>query len=125
VFQLQDIDYREEYLPLPLSLSDEGGAMGSLSTPEHALFNEPNAIESLAGAILYDTITEADPAWRVLAVDGAGQPAIIEAEVGDGLVLVVQSSLDRYVAGTVETPEGLSTETCAGFLINVLHYLTS
>ncbi|MGC9318851.1 MAG: hypothetical protein ACP5KN_12540 [Armatimonadota bacterium] len=125
VFQLQDSGYQNAYLPLPLSLSDEEASLGGVRAPDHPIFREPNAISSLAGAVMYDTITGADPGWRVLAVDDAGQPAVIEAQVGDGTVLVVQPSIDRYVVGTVEPPEGLSTEACTRFLINVLHYVAS
>ncbi|MBD3293147.1 MAG: hypothetical protein GF393_09500 [Armatimonadia bacterium] len=123
IFQLQDDGWRDDYLPLPLSMSDDGSTLAGITLPDHRLFSDPAEVASIAGAELYDTITEADAGWDVLAVDAAGGPAILQAQVGEGLVLVIQPSLDRYVAGTVEAPEGVDVSDCAGLLRNAIHAL--
>ncbi|MGI5818852.1 MAG: hypothetical protein ACOX9R_12230 [Armatimonadota bacterium] len=124
LMQLQDSEYRAEYLPLALSLSNDSSAVARITRPEHRIFGEPARVESLTGAVIYDTIVEADPAWEVLAVDEEGRPAIMEAEVGQGRLLIIQSSLDRYIAGSLTPPEGLSTADCGNLLLNVVHYLS-
>ena len=101
IFQLQNEGWRQDYLPLPLTLSNDTLAAGEIVAPDHAIFNTPDRIESIAGAVSYDTITEADPGWDVLAVDEAGQPSILQVQVGDGRLLVIEPSIDRYIAGTV------------------------
>jgi len=121
--QLQNTSYEIGYLPLPLRLSDQSGALGEIAAPDHPIFTRPNAIESLAGVISYDTIVGADEGWTVLARDDSGNPSIVETAFGDGRVLVVQPSPDRYVVGE-ETPEGgLTAEACGRFLANVVEWL--
>ncbi len=123
IFQLQDAGWREDYLSLPLSLSNDSSAVGEITAPEDAIFNEPGEVASLAGAMIYDTIVAADPGWEVLAVDEGERPAILRAQVGEGQLLVVQPSVDRYLTGMLEPPEGLSTRDCANLLRNVLAFL--
>ena len=124
VMQLQDSEYRPEYMPLALSLSDDGGTVARIIRREHPIFNTPSAVGSLEGAVIYDTIVGADPAWDVLAVDEGDRPAIMEARVGEGRLLVIQTSIDRYVAGTLSPPDGLATADCGNLLLNVIHYLS-
>ncbi len=123
LMQLQDSGHRAEYLPLALSLSDESSAVGRITRSDHRIFGEPARVESLTGAVVYDSIVEADREWEVLAVDESDRPAILEAQVGEGRLLVIQTSVDRYVAGTATPPEGLSAADCANLLLNVVHYL--
>ncbi|MGI5818538.1 MAG: hypothetical protein ACOX9R_10640 [Armatimonadota bacterium] len=120
IFQLQDEGWRPEYLPLPLTLSNDSATAGVIVRPDHPIFAEPAKVESLAGAILYDTIVEADQGWEVLALDDAGRPAILQTEVGEGRLLVIQPSIDRYLSGMLEAPEGLSVRDCADLLRNVI-----
>ena len=80
-------------------------------------------IASLAGAMMYDTLGHADQAWRVLARDEKGHPAIVETNFGQGKMLVVQASLERYVTGTLPPAGDLTPAACRDFLENVLAYL--
>lgn len=123
VLQLQDAGYQAHYLPWPLAMSDADGTCGKITAADHALFNRPHRIENLSGVISYDTIVRADERWKVLATDNRGQPAIIEAQCGQGAVLVVQPSPDRYVVGQLTPTGGLATGTCAKFIENVLQWL--
>jgi hypothetical protein len=123
VFQLQDEGWQQDYLPLPLTLSNDSAVVSAITAPEHPVFTDPAEVGALTGAVLYDTIIEADAGWEILAVDDAGQPAILQADAGEGRLLVIQPSIDRYVAGTVEAPEGLAVTDCVGLLRNVLAVL--
>ncbi|MFP4248909.1 MAG: hypothetical protein ACLFU7_04585 [Armatimonadota bacterium] len=124
LMQLQDSGHRAEYLPLALSLSDESSAVARITRPDHRIFGEPARVESLTGAVVYDSIVEADPEWEVLAVDEGDRPAILEAQVGEGRLLILQTSVDRYVAGALMPPEGLSAADCGNLLLNVVRYLS-
>ena len=125
ILQLQDQDYRPEYLPLPLALSDDESTLAEILQPQHAIFSRPNKVGSLSGAVLYDTVSQAAEGWQVLATDTAGAPAILQARVGKGSLLVIQASIDRYVAGTLDPPGELSADACANLLVNVVAYLAS
>lgn len=123
IIQLQDTAYRGNHLPHELAVSNDSGALGEIIVRDHPIFSRPHHIETLAGVISYDTITAADPAWRVLAVDDKGQPAILETGFGKGTLLLVQPSPDRYIIGQV-TPAGtLTAEACGQLLENVLAYV--
>lgn len=91
--------------------------------PDHPLFRKPNRVTSLAGAISYDTLTYAGEGWTVLARDAKGQPAVVEAETGQGRIVLVQPSVDRYIAGTVQPEGSLEVEQCRRFMRNVVAYL--
>jgi len=125
IVQLQDTSYQTHYLARPLSPSNDSSEFGEILASDHPIFSKPHRIDSLAGAISYDTIIEADPAWKVLATDAKGQPSVIETTLGEGSLLVIQPSVDRYVTGEVQ-PEGtLKVETCGQFIENVVEYLRS
>ncbi|MGC9320344.1 MAG: hypothetical protein ACP5KN_20090, partial [Armatimonadota bacterium] len=122
VIQLQNTSYQAGYLPLPLELSNASSALAEVTAPAHAIFTRPGEVGSLAGVISYDTIVGADAAWRVLARDEDGNPSILEADAGGG-VLVVQPSPDRYVIGAEVAPQGLSQEACGQLLRNIVAWL--
>lgn len=122
LIQLQNTSYQAGYLPLPLRLSDDSSALAEIIAPHHAIFARPGQVGPLAGVISYDTIVGADDAWTVLARDENGNPSILEADVGGG-VLVVQPSPDRYVIGTEAAPEGLSVDACGQLLRNIVAWL--
>ena len=98
-----------------------GGRSPPLPTP---IFSHPHRVESLAGVISYDTIPGADSAWTVLARDEAGHPAVLEATFGEGLLLVIQPSPDRYVTGQVTPSGSLTAEACGNFIRNVVAYIS-
>jgi len=120
--QLQDSSWQGSWLRAPLSLSNHSGALGQIVAREHPIFNTPNKLQSLTGVISYDTIPEADAAWSVLATDDKGQPAIVETRLGKGTALVVQPSPDRYVTGHEQPRPPLTTDACARFMENLMHY---
>ena len=125
IVQLQDTSYQVQYLPYPLAVSNDSSAFGKLATAEHPIFHSPGPVKSLAGAISYDTVVQADQAWSVLATDQGGQPSVLECRYGKGAMLVIQASMDRYVCGEVQ-PEGtLTVEACRQFLRNLVAYMKS
>jgi len=122
IFQLQDSAHEGWHLPLPLEVRDDEGVLKEIEAG-HPLFTQPHRLASLAGAKMYDTLGHADPAWRVLARDDKGRPAIAEAPFGQGNVLVVQASLERYVTGALQPEGAVTPAVCREFLENVLAYL--
>ncbi|MCD6360535.1 MAG: hypothetical protein J7M38_06665, partial [Armatimonadetes bacterium] len=125
LIQLQDSSWQEAWLPAPLKLSNTSGRLGAVATPDHPLFTTPHRLEAIAGIISYDTIVEADEAWTVLATDDKGQPSIVEMADGEGRVLVVQPSPDRYVVGEETPGDGLTVETCAQLIENLVAWLNA
>jgi len=123
VVQIQDSSYKANYLPYPIAFSNDKGALAKITAPTHPIFTTPGKIKSLKGLISYDTIVAADPAWRVLATDAKGNPSIVEAEFGEGLVLLVQPSPDRYVIGQEPAHGALTAAACSRLLRNVVAYL--
>jgi len=117
LFQLNDDIWQPGFLPIDLMLSDTNGELGSVDAPEHPLFA---GVGNLDKVICYDTITYADPGWKVLARDTAGQPAILEAAIGQGRILVIEPSLDRIAAGKETVPEGVRVEDCRRFIENLI-----
>ena len=101
-FQLSSLHFIQSFpgvLPLDLYLDEPETAAGKILAPDHPLFAgiDPQA---LAGVISYDTIIWADPGWEILMTDQAGGPAILEASVGNGRVIVVEPSFDRLTRET-------------------------
>ncbi|HUS80058.1 MAG TPA: hypothetical protein VM283_02245, partial [Armatimonadota bacterium] len=123
--QLQDSSWQRSWLPAPLTLSNDAGSLGEIVARDHPIFTTPNRLQSLAGVISYDTITEAGEGWTVLATDDKGRPSIVEMAAGEGRVLVVQPSPDRYVVGAETPAGGLTTDACAAFIENLVAYLQS
>jgi hypothetical protein len=83
------------------------------------------ALETLAGIISYDTMPVAGEEWTVLATDDKGQPSIVTMRAGEGRVLVVQPSPDRYVVGQEFAAPPLTTDTCASLIENIVAWLQS
>jgi hypothetical protein len=121
--QIQDSSFKASYLPYPLTLSNDKGALGKIAAPTHPIFTTPGKVKSLAGLVSYDTIVAADPAWRVLATDTKGRPSIVEATFGKGSVLLVQPSPDRYVIGQESGQGALTASACSRLLRNIVAYL--
>ena len=124
LIQPQDSSWQASWLPAPLELSNSSGSLGEIVAPDHRIFSTPNKIDSLQGVVSYDTITKADEAWTVLATDDRGHPSIVEMSDGEGRVLVVQPSPDRYVVGEAAVKEPLTVEVCAQFIENLVAYLS-
>ena len=123
--QMQDSSFQPSYLPYPLTLSNDKGALKQIVAIDHPIFTKPHRIPSLEGLVSYDTITSADRTWRVLATDTKGQPSIVEATFGKGRILLIQPSPDRYVIGREQTQGRLTTEACAMFMRNIVTYLAA
>lgn len=97
-----------------LRLSDTNSSTGPLLVPDHPLFTTPHLVTSLAGMPTLDTVEDAAPGWRVLARDVQGRPAILEAAVGKGRLLVSMAAIaDDYLAGK---PAGLVFENAVAML---------
>lgn len=123
--QLQDSSWQASWLPGPLTLSNNSGRLDKIVAPEHPLFTTPNRLDSLAGIISYDTMPSAGEEWTVLATDDKGQPAIVTMKSGEGRVLVVQPSPDRYVVGHEPAIAPLTTDACASLIENIVAWLQS
>jgi hypothetical protein len=104
---------------LDLALSDTNGALGPQREAAHPLFA---GVGTLKGVVCYDTITYAAPAWRVLARDALGGPAILEGAVGDGRLLLIEPAIDRIACGAEAPPEGVERDSCQRFIENLARY---
>jgi hypothetical protein len=76
-----------------LRLTDENSRVGAILTPHHPLFLHPHRVTSLDGMATLDTIERAAPEWRVLAADVQGRPAIIQARMGKGVILILMAEV--------------------------------
>ncbi|MFP4250166.1 MAG: hypothetical protein ACLFU7_10940 [Armatimonadota bacterium] len=124
MIQLQDTAHAPGMLPLPLTLSNDTTALGDVVAEGHPLF-AGGAAEGIIDCISYDSITQADEGWTVLAQDLDGNPSVVEWTDGEGAALVVQPSPDRYVVGS-ESPSGrLSVGACEQLLRNVVDWLSA
>lgn len=85
ISQLNDSQWRLEFLPGPVVLDDANAESGRIAAPEHPIFTTPTPIEDLAGMVMYDSIVEAE-GWEVLLEDADGGPAIIATGLGSGRV---------------------------------------
>ncbi len=102
VFQLNDENWRPEYLPYALYVSDEDGKAGKVVATDSPVFAGRQDAGDIGGMVLYDTLRNPAPEWKILAEAEDGSPAIVEARFGKGYVLVCQPSADRYYAGTIK-----------------------
>ena len=118
--QVNDQNWRPDFLPYDLHLGDEETESGKILAPDHPLFSSPNKVPSLAGVTSYDRIVATGPEWRVLMRAQDGTPSIVEARVGKGEVLVIMPSFDRPVYNASEEPE--ATAACTAFIENLLAY---
>jgi hypothetical protein len=125
LIQLQDSSWQNAWLPAPLTLSDASGRLGEIVEAEHPLFTTPSRVETLTGVISYDTMTTVGEEWTVLATDDRGQPSIVTMRAGEGRVLVVQPSPDRYVIGQEPAIAPVTIEACASFIENIVAWLQS
>jgi hypothetical protein len=125
LIQLQDSSWQTSWLPAPLTLSNTSGQLATIVEPEHPLFTTPNRLDALAGIASYDTMPLAGEEWTVLATDEKGQPSIVTMQAGEGRVLVVQPSPDRYVVGQELAIAPLTTDTCAALIENIVAWLQS
>jgi hypothetical protein len=80
-------------LRFELRLTDENSRVGAILTPHHPLFLRPHRVTSLAGMATLDTIEHAAPQWRVLAADVQGRPAIVQARMGKGTILILMAEV--------------------------------
>ncbi|UCH36260.1 MAG: hypothetical protein JSV65_07875 [Armatimonadota bacterium] len=83
-----------------LRLSDANSFVGAIRTPHHPLLARPHRITALDGMATLDTIEYASPEWRVLAADVEGRPAIMQARIGKGTMVISMAEIaGDYVAG--------------------------
>ena len=122
LFQLNDSDWEPEFLPGALTIVEPNGSSGKILKPEHSLFSTPHGIPLLAGFECYDTIVHAGSEWTVLAADTEGRPAILEASVGAGRVLVVEPNVDRAAVDDTLRPSGVAPAVPKQFMRNVVEY---
>lgn len=121
VGQLNDDQWQPAMLPLDLILSDAEDQSAEVLVPGHPLFSRPYPVGALDGVVSYDTVVWNGPGWTVLQRNRRGGPAVLEAKVGAGTVLVVLPSYDRVCSGTVPAdPEHQKASTA--FLRNLLAY---
>ncbi|MBC7288916.1 MAG: hypothetical protein H5T86_12940, partial [Armatimonadetes bacterium] len=79
--------------------------------------------DSLAGVVCYDAITWAAPGWRVLMRDQSGGPAVLEACVGHGRVIVIEPSFDRLTRET--SKDERQGAACEQFIKNLAALITT
>ena len=124
LMQVQDSSFSTGFLPHPLLVSNDKGALGKVVVSNHPIFSTPNRVASLlAGLVSYDTLLSADPAWTVLATGKRGNPSIVETRIGRGDVLLIQPSPDRYVLGREKAGGAPTADACRQFLQNIMAYL--
>lgn len=121
VGQLNDDQWSPTFLPLDLVVSDTDDRTGAIKVPGHPLFNTPNQIQDLSEVTSYDTVALAAPNWKTLASTLNGSPAILQAKVGTGEVLVVNPSFDRPVADP-GSQDAAKREACTKLIRNLLVY---
>jgi len=122
--QLNDSDWRLDYLPFDLLLVEDNGMAAKITAPEHPLFAKATKVTSIRGATCYDTIAYAAPAFRVLALDGDGKPCVLSTRYGDGEIIVIEPSLDRFLLSSDEAARALAPEICKAFLENLIAYIS-
>ncbi len=98
--QLNDTGWESGFLPYPVVVDDTDGESGAVVDPSHPLFTRPRKVASAPGVTMYDTLRLApgDP-WKVLLRDSTGGPAIAEAVLGKGRILLMQPSFERLSTG--------------------------
>lgn len=121
IWQINDDSWSPEYLPLDLYAFEDNSRLGQVTAPNDPLFDQ---VGKLDGAMMYDTLGPVAAPWRVLATDANGQPAMLEATMGRGRVLVIEPSLDRYAAGEGDSPDNAVSQAAARqFMRNLLAWL--
>jgi len=86
------------------------------------LFRQPHQVTNLSGVLLYDTIERVAPPWQVLVADAECRPAVARRVLGRGHILLVQTSCERVVAGTMPPGEA-DWRQCWMFLDNVVSWI--
>jgi hypothetical protein len=109
VFQLNDENWRPEFLPFPLYVSEEDRDAAKI-VAESPIFSGKHKVTSISELKQYDTLRNPAPEWKVLAVAEDGSPSIVAAQCGKGFVLVCQPSVDRYYAGTEKQGSGFGVQ---------------
>lgn len=121
LIQVNDEHWDSDLLPLRLWVQDDNGTAAEILDPAHPLFA---GVGSIKGTVCFDTLRWAGPEWTVLAKDDAGRPAVLEAHRGQGAVLVIEPSFDRWAVPPGEDV-GLPSETCQQFLRNLSAWLAT
>ncbi|MFO8079019.1 MAG: hypothetical protein R6V07_01830 [Armatimonadota bacterium] len=98
VSQLNDDNWRQEFLPGSVILAEPNATSGKIVAPDHPIFAGIPDPDALAGMVMYDSIVEAQ-GWQVLLEDTSGKPAIATTEFGAGRILTVMPSVERYYTG--------------------------
>ena len=98
ISQLNDDNWRPEFLPGRVLLDEPNATSGALAAPDHPIFTTPSAVTDVSGMTMYDSIVQAD-GWQVLLRDTSDRPAIIAIDLGAGRILAVMPSVERYYSG--------------------------
>ncbi|MEA3401811.1 MAG: hypothetical protein U9R79_11275 [Armatimonadota bacterium] len=122
VSQLNDDGWSTRFLPGVVVLAEENATSGRIRASEHALFTTPNRVRDLAGMQMYDTIARAD-GWQVLMEDEAGRAAIIATSCGEGRILAMMPSVERYVTGALD--DGKLEQVAREFLHNIIAWASA
>jgi len=99
ISQLNDDNWRPEFLPGSVVLDEANALSGKIAAPDHPIFTTPTRLTDVSGMAMYDSIAEAE-GWQVLLEDASGRPAIIATNLGSGRILAVMPSVERYYTGT-------------------------
>jgi hypothetical protein len=102
----------------PLIMQEPDGTMGQITATDHTLFAGLDA-GALAGAKMYDSVAMAGEAWEVLATDSEGRPAVLELRAGEGRVIVMVPSFERYLTGELPGSQEL-TAACRQMMQNII-----
>lgn len=121
IWQLNDDSWDPGKLPDDLFVFDDDSVCGKLTAPDHPLFA---GVGKLDGAKMYDSLGPVDAPWQTLALDANGHPAIVEAPLGRGRLLVIEPSFDRYAAGEGDAPDQAVAATDARrLMLNLVTWL--
>ncbi|OQC13434.1 MAG: GDSL-like Lipase/Acylhydrolase [Lentisphaerae bacterium ADurb.Bin082] len=118
-WQLNDTNWLPDAFGPRLVMEEPSGTAAAILMSNHPLLA---GVQSLAGAICYDTITLVEPPWQVLAEDNSKGPSVAALRLGQGEVIVFNPSVDREFHPTTSKDIGLDLETCRKIIANALQW---
>ncbi len=83
-----------ENTPRWLQVVDDNVRVKTIVRPDHPIFSRPHKISDLSSLTDLDSIKAASPDWTVLAENERGWPSIVEAQVGEGKIVVCMNGAD-------------------------------
>ena len=118
-WQLNDTNWLPDAFGPRLEMEEPAGTAAAILVSDHPMLA---GVESLAGAICYDTIASAEPPWQVLAEDKSKSPCVVSLSLGKGEVVVFNPSVDREFHPQTSQDMGLDLQTCRKILANALQW---